>query len=310
MSKNIIYIGDFVEKFSTERYIAKGFEELGHAVTWVQENQLRVVKADALLVDILKLKPDLVLFSKGRPLGESELLIEMLKKQGIKTAVWLFDLYFDLPVDRKFKLEQKVAPFNSEIIFSTDGGHQKEFEALDINHKLLRQGIYEPEAILYDREKVNDIIFVGGDIYKTRVMMLEGLYERYGKRFKRFGTPDKIVRGLPLNELYASTKVVVGDSQPSPRYWSNRIYETLGRGGFLIHPMVEGLDEEFEIGKHLVTFPYGDNDKLFELVDYYLEHDEEREKIRKAGFEYVKKNYTYTKRCEQLLKILWTNDKQ
>lgn len=302
--KNIIYIGDFVATYSTERYIANAFTELGYNVTRIQENRMMINDAQTMFEEVKSMSPYLVLFSKGKLLGESKKFIELLKKNGIKTAVWLFDLYFDLPADRKFRLEQKDAPFNAEIIFSTDGGHQKEFEALGINHKLLRQGIYEPESIMYDLPKDKDVIFVGGDFYKTRRMMLEALYERYRERFSRYGIPGKIVRGLPLNELYGSTKVVVGDSQPSPHYWSNRIYETLGRGGFLLHPMVAGLDTEFEIGKHLVTYEYGNMDDLFAKIDYYLEHEDEREAIRKAGFEHVKKHYTYKKRCEALLKML------
>ena len=38
--------------------------------------------------------------------------------------------------------------------------------------------------------------------------------------------------------------------------------------------------------------------------DYYLENDEEREAIRKAGHELVKSKYTYKNRWEQILKEL------
>lgn len=300
----IVYIGDFRTTYDTERYIAHAFRELGHDVLCLQEHTLNIRKAKDALDEVKRMGAELVLFSKGKPLGESWELIELLKKEGIKTVVWLFDLYFDLPVDRKGKLEKKDAPFNAEWIFSTDGGHDKEFAALDIKHKLLRQGIHEPEAILYDRPKTHEVIFVGNDVYKTRVKMLAMLESHYEKKFEWYGRPGNIVRNLPLNELYASTKVVVGDSQPSPYYWSNRIYETLGRGGFLIHPYVKGLEDEFEIGKHLVTYEYGNLDDLFAKIDYYLAHDEEREAIRKAGFEHVKKNYTYKNRCQKLLEML------
>lgn len=304
-SKRIIYVGDFVKSYSTERYIAYAFRELGYEVTCIPETTFVVRDYLEILNEIKSMEPIMVLFSKGRPLGDSEKLIEALKKDGIKTVVWLFDLYFDLPSDRKFRLEQKIAPFNSELIVSTDGGHQKEFERLNINHKCLRQGIHEPEAILYDREKTHDIIFVGSNYYKTRTIFLENLKSRYKEKFEWFGhSEDTTVRGLPLNELYASTKIVVGDSQPSPKYWSNRIYETLGRGGFLLHPYVEGIEEEFEVGKDLVCFPYGDSDELYRLIDYYLVHEDEREKIRKHGFETVKNKYTYKERCKNLLSMI------
>jgi spore maturation protein CgeB len=116
------------------------------------------------------------------------------------------------------------------------------------------------------------------------------------------------VRGLKLNKLYWSTKIVVGDTLcidfKYPDYWSDRVYETLGRGGFLIHPYVSGMEREFEDKKHLVFYEYGNFKQLKELIDYYLEHDEEREAIRKAGHELVKEKYTYKNRWEYILKEL------
>lgn len=303
--KHIVYIGDFKESYSTERYVTHGFRELGHTVTCIQENRLLLHDVIRVSNAIIGLKPDLILFSKGRPVGNAEEFIETLKKHGIKTACWLFDLYFGLPHERKHRLMVKIAPYNVDYILSTDGGHKEDFERHDINHSLLRQGIHEPEAILYSRKKDYDIGFVGGDAFGTRATLFDRLQEWYGGRFVHYGGSSKHLRGLPLNEFYASTKIIVGDSQQSPNYWSNRIYETLGRGGFLIHPMVEGLEKEFVIGEHLITYPRGDYLKLKNLIDYYLIHDGEREAIRKAGHEFVKKHYTYTARCKELLKIIY-----
>lgn len=301
--KRIIYIGDFRASYSTERYIAHALKELGYEVMCKQEDNFFIGNAENMAQEVIDYRPILVMFSKGKPIGASKEFIEILKKRGIPTCSWLFDLYFDLPVDRAYRLREKDAPFNSDVVYTTDGGHHEEFAKLGIVSKTLRQGIYEPEAILYDREKIHDVIFVGGNVYRTRTEMLAGLADRYGKGFERYGhQPDAIVRGLPLNELYASTKVVVGDSQPSPHYWSNRLYETLGRGGFLLHPHTVGIDAEFEDGKHLVLYERDNLQDLYSKIDYYLEHEDEREKIRRAGFELVKGKYTYKDRCRELMK--------
>jgi len=301
--KKILYFGDFRKPYDTELYIARALRDLGYEVMCKQEDNMIIQNVMSLVSEVKIYNPILVLFSKGKPIGESQLFIEELKKAKINTACWLFDLYFDLPIDRGRGLRAKTAPFNCETIFSTDGGHEKEFADLGIKKITLRQGIYDKEAILYDREKVNDIIFVGNDVFKTRVLLLNSLKEKYGDRFRRFGhSNDTVVRNLPLNELYASTKIVIGDSQPSPKYWSNRIYETLGRGGFLLHPKVEGIEEEFEDGNHLVLYERDNMEDLYSKIDYYLTHDEEREKIRKAGHELVKNKYTYTDRCRDLMK--------
>ncbi len=302
--KTIVYIGDFKESYSTERYIAHGFRELGFSVVCIQEHVLRIPKVEPVLDEIMQLDPAFVLFSKGRPIGESELLVEALKKRGVPTVCWLFDLYFGLTPERERRITSKIVPYSCEYIVSTDGGHQVEFEKHGIKHHVIRQGIHKPEAVMFNEDMTHPVIFVGGNSFGTRGPLFQALKLWYGHRFTRYGEGHNYIRGIELNKLYASTKIVVGDSQPSPGYWSNRIYETLGRGGFLIHPYVEGLENEFELGTHLVTYPYGDLDKLKELINYYLINGKEREKIRLAGFKYVRKHYTYQKRCEELLKLL------
>ena len=201
--------------------------------------------------------------------------------------------------------EIKTNPiFKADIVFSTDGGHQKDFEALGVNHVLLRQGIYSPEAYL---GKANyptsaEIGFIGSTyshIWPYRDQLIKFLAHTYGTRFEHFGIRGEI-RHDPLNRLLATLKIVVGDSVKSPYYWSNRIYEVLGRGGFLIHPITEGLDEEFIPYKHFIPYTFGDFEGLKEIINYYLIHDSARDKIRIAGHQFCKKNYTYLERCKTL----------
>jgi spore maturation protein CgeB len=117
------------------------------------------------------------------------------------------------------------------------------------------------------------------------------------------------VRGEALNRLYADSKIVIGDTLNLPGneyYWSDRVYETLGRGGFLIHPYIKGLTEEFTDKEHLVFYEYGNFDQLAELIEYYLRgnHQEERERIRQNGHQLVKDHCTYTQRLNQVLETV------
>jgi hypothetical protein len=103
-----------------------------------------------------------------------------------------------------------------------------------------------------------------------------------------------------------TAKVVVGDSclvgEPR-RYISDRVPETVGRGGLLIHPAVAGVTDGalYTDREHLVTYPLGDFDKMLRLVDYYLEQDTEREAIRAAGRAHVAAHHTYAHRMEAVL---------
>lgn len=83
-------------------------------------------------------------------------------------------------------------------------------------------------------------------------------------------------------------------------YWSNRIYEILGRGGFLLHPRTVGLDAEFRDGEHYAGYDCGDWTWLRERIDYWLTHADEREHIRRTGFERMA-TLTYRDRCAELL---------
>ena len=73
----------------------------------------------------------------------------------------------------------------------------------------------------------------------------------------------------------------------------------LGSGGFLIHPRLEGLKEEFTEGKHFAG--YKTFVELQEKIDYYLKNPNERKLIQMAGYKHCIKNYTYQDRVKELL---------
>jgi spore maturation protein CgeB len=65
----------------------------------------------------------------------------------------------------------------------------------------------------------------------------------------------------------------------------------------LLAPQVEGVCIP------LATFKPCDAGDMIEKIDYYLEHEQERELIRRACHEHVKNHDTYTHRARQILKI-------
>ena len=81
-----------------------------------------------------------------------------------------------------------------------------------------------------------------------------------------------------------------------------RTFETLSTGSFLLTNWIPTLGDLFEDGKHLVT--YKTLDEMVEKTKYYLEHDDEREKIAKAGYEEFIAKHTYKHRVEQVLDIV------
>lgn len=155
-----------------------------------------------------------------------------------------------------------------------------------------------------------DVIFVGSYGYHKewpyRQQLLNWLAATYGSRFTHYDHASHM-RGHRLNQLYASAKIVVGDSCclgfTGRDYWSDRVPETLGRGGVLIHPWIKGLDDDYQDSVHLRLYAYGDFAGLKDRIDELL-HDADRERIRLAGHAHVKAHHTYTHRVQQMLDII------
>lgn len=285
----IAIIGKFMHMHD-EEYIARSFEMLGHSVFRIPQHMtwqnMQVVFTD--------FKPEILLYMKWDCPKELKPTIQAMQRSGMKTVCWLFDLYFNY--HREFHVKNKDF-FKSDYVFTSDNGNQNRFEGLGINHHCIRQGIFKDECILLSFKPIkHEIVFVGSDspVYPERTKLVNSFKaDWYGKK------STNELRGIDLNELYASTRIVIGDSYPSPHYWSNRVVETLGRGGFLIHKETEGLQEEYP---YLIT--YSTEHDLEEKIQYYKKNENERRRIIEKNFDWVKDHYTMEKQCQKILNII------
>ena len=184
------------------------------------------------------------------------------------------------------------------------------YDSLGLNWFYLKPAVVEKDCYLAepDREKYpHDIIFTGSrgyhPEYPFRPQLVDWLKATYGDRFGHYGNDGiKVLRQHELNVALASAKIVVGDScfGGRPNYVSDRYYETRGRGGFLLHPETKGVDY------HGVGFYLHDNfESLKQVVDHYIEQGDEREKLRRDGFEWVKNHETYTHRAQQIIETVF-----
>ncbi len=78
-----------------------------------------------------------------------------------------------------------------------------------------------------------------------------------------------------------------------------RAMDIMGSGGFLLTNYQEDFLEYFEPGIDYIF--YSSKEELVRLADYYLTHEEEREKIARNGYQRVKEGHTYRHRVESLL---------
>lgn len=306
----ILYVGNFIFRHCTEVHIAKTLEDMGHEVVRHQEQRVGVIDEDELAESF-----DLVLWTRTWTGYVTHSFLHKCKTLSIPTASYHLDLYIGL---KRQQYMDKDPFWHTDYVFTPDGDpHSAEvFKRKDINHYYMPAAVFKPEAVMGTprKEYEHDVIFVGGvagyhaEDWPYRRQLYEFLKKTYGKRMKAYGPPlTKPVRNLDLNDLYASAKVVVGDSLCQnfnhQNYWSDRVYETTGRGGFLIHPYIKGLRDHFTMDE-LVVYEYGNFNQLQDRIEYYLKDKAAREKIRLAGHERTKRDHTYHNRMASMFEVL------
>lgn len=306
----IAFLGNFRVPYTSENHHAKSLEALGHDVIKLQETMATAEEIQSVAKDC-----DLFVWvhTHGWHTQGIELVLDNLKLRGIPTMTYHLDLWFGLQrqkdmmtdpywnVDHFFTVDKQMADWLNEN--TPVKGHY-------IGAGVFHEETYREQAA---KHPPHEVVFVGSKRYHAewqyRPKLVQWLQDTYGRRFGHYGNDGiQVVRGSALNKLYADAKVVVGDSLclnfNYPNYWSDRVYETIGRGGFMIHPYIAGMEKHFEDRKHLVFYDFGNFKQLKSLIDYYLEHDDEREAIRQAGFEHVKQNHTYLNRWAEILEEL------
>lgn len=316
----ITFLGNFQVEHSSETHHKKSLEALGHEVVALQETQ-----ASSELVLGTAIQSDMFVWVHTHgwdtPGSTSmETVLKTLKANNVPSVTYHLDLWLGL--QRQQDLDRDAVYKHIDHFFTVDKQMADWFNNnTEVNGHYLPAAVYKGECRMVARfgHPRNDVIFVGSRGYHPehayRPQLIDWLRQTYGRRFQHWGGDGLgIVRGDKLNQLYSNTKVVVGDSLcinfDYPYYWSDRVYETMGRGGFIIHPYIKGMEEHFNDKEHLVFYEFGNFGQLKELIDYYLTHDAEREAIRKAGHEHVKQNHTYENRWQQIIDEVFGNDKK
>lgn len=305
---NIAYIGNFTgATFSTENDIKWTLTSMGHMVFPIQED--RDSTADVLNT-ARERNCKLVLWTRTHGFnlrGDAWAMTAELRKMGIKTAAFHLDKFWGLDKDDGRESRIKDHPFFFlDKVFTPDGGNDDRWKAAGINHYWMLPGVVSRDCYFGQSslEFGNQIAFAGATTYHAeypfRTLLVQRLREIYGTNFRTYSG----VREDRLNSLYATARVVVGDhcfSGTAERYCSDRLPETIGRGGFIIYPETKGITDALP---GLVTYRPGDIEDLKKKIDYFLDDDHQNERIVRRNFahEFVKANWTYTNRMQVLLK--------
>jgi glycosyltransferase involved in cell wall biosynthesis len=143
-----------------------------------------------------------------------------------------------------------------------------------------------------------------------RVEVVKALKEHFKERFQIYGSGwqqhgiyTQRIGNTYEADLYNSCKIAISVSNfQFKRYFSDRLLREMACGAFVLSHWYENYEADFKDGQDFVIFK--DLNELIEKAEYFLEHDEEREKIAKSGHDKVHKEHTWDVRCKELIKLI------
>lgn len=175
-------------------------------------------------------------------------------------------------LDRYFRVDKSERSFNDlSIVFSTTV----------LSYKIAQEERQELIAALSRTHKVN--IYTDDENVDFVKANNCGLVD-YWKGAPRVFRQSKINLNLTLRSIRSGVPL--------------RVWDILGAGGFCITNYQAELPLYFVNGEDLVWFK--SRGELFQLVDYYLEHEDERRRIAENGYRKVREFHDYTSRIDEI----------
>lgn len=221
------------------------------------------------------------------------------------TPRWMFEM--DKHVDLTcFSNEEDVNNFKSK-------GLKSEFLQIGIDPNVFHDH--------HGQGQGHDIVFMGNHhghypLSAFRSSLVSFMHSAFGNRFAVYGNNYPGTRGalnadgnnpFPMqsreSQIYNNSKIGLSVSQfTSERYTSDRLLRIMGSNCFALAYWYPGIEKDFEIGYHLDIFKTPS--ELRERVQYYLEHVDEREKIRDNGYKLIHANHTYDNMVNDIINLI------
>lgn len=258
---------------------------------------------------------DLIVWSKSRALArrfDQNGMFIAAEQTGTRTVSFHLDRWWGLARASEVMTDPF---FQSDIVVTTDGGNDHLWQRSGVEHRWLPPATAAADTRHVGKRVdrvVGKAVFIGSweayphPEWKYRGALIRRLKRRFGPRLLTFpGADGRRVTGAELADIISSAAVVIGDSAlpATGRYWSDRVPITLGHGGVLVHPEVDGMDAYFTSGVHYLGAPIEDIDALGDVVASVLAGEVDSAAIRAAGREAVIAGHTYAERARQIVAL-------
>ena len=304
--KTILLVGVFSKPWSTNVHQKLAFERKGIEVieydTRDRAEQISSAQMEQeLFILILKIKPDLVFISKGR-----ELSTAITQKMSLYCPTWLWYM------DNSLGLSDEIIQHIRNSTYASCGGLGI---AKLASIKAGKDVFYIPEGCdtsLYrplaatDTYKC-DVAIIGNEALPrtniTELIRAKGFtVKRYGRKEDGgFISGDSYCMAVNGAKIVVDVPRILEDTQ-SERYYSDRVYQVLACGGFLLINYRKDIDAVFAENYHLSI--WRTESELVEKLAYYQGNDIARSLIAHNGMAFVRSRYTWDNSMSQVLEYL------
>ena len=312
----VLIIGRRKHLISAEAGLYRAMQRLGHEVWLIDDRKLRQrIGREAgsrwIRLRARMIRPERVLFFKPHDVTV-EIMDEIAHRY--PTTMW----YRDLTVPPDPELVRRAR--HIETVFLTAGGQASEWQAQGVRRVLwLPDGADRDldQPTTFDPNFACDIAFIGRAVSPgqdwSRAEFLVRLAQRFrvrvwGQEWDRYAHilnwDGSTVYGGDFAKVCASAKIVM-DIKPAMWqpdlgvYSSNRLVRQLACAGFSLSRGTAENKQMFRDGEHCAW--YDSEAEAFEKIEYYLTHEQERQRIAQAGAALVHTHHMLDHRVHNLL---------
>jgi hypothetical protein len=305
----ITLLGNGRADFCSEKDYEYTLKDMGHEVVFLQETE-----ANGLQIFNNAVKSDMFFWVHthgwNTPGINIKRVLYNLKLRHVPTVSYHLDLWMGLKRETDLQTSDY---FQTEYFFTVDKLMADYLNKKGVKAFYLPAGIAKKNCFIAEKSKdlLPQVAFIGSTTYHPewpwRLDMLQHLKSHYGNNFGVYGKDTgNALRGKALNELYASLPCIVGDTLCKdftyPDYFSDRLFETLGRGGVLVFPRISG--NPYTEDEHYKAFNFGDFESLKNAINWCLENQGEARKMAKRAHEFTLENHTYHNRMDFITKTV------
>ena len=264
-----------------------------------------ILSKKKVLSDVKRYKADAVVLNSGGLYLDDE-TFDLLKKDHVTTVGISLSDPDVFPYNGK-KYAEKFDVFYTNSKYSL----LNEYPQTGANARImpfaasLKHHYYMPKM-----ERKYDVVIVA-HAREDRLPIVDKLEKickvgTYGNGWKHsLGTVNgkEHVKAINSGKMYISfSKTVAGFDNVKVG-----LFEAMACNQVVITSYMEELQDYFDIGQEILC--YKTEEELYELVSYYLQHDDEREMIRLRGYTRFLRNHTYEKRWDDALVYIYKKKK-